>query len=68
MMHGQRNIKLLDRLSKNTESSDFVKIHLVGAELLHTGVRTAGRTDRKTDTTKLIVAIRNFAIAPKTHL
>ena len=49
MMHGQRNIKLLDRLSKNTESSDFVKIHLVGAELLHTGVRTAGRTDGQKD-------------------
>jgi hypothetical protein len=33
----------------------------VGAELFHAN----GRTDRQTDTTKLTVAVRNFANAPK---
>ena len=34
-----------------------MKIHPVGAELFH--------ADRQTDTTKLTVAFRNFAKAPK---
>jgi hypothetical protein len=38
-----------------------MKIRLVGAQLFHAD----GRTDRQTDTTKLIVALRNFANAPK---
>jgi hypothetical protein len=42
----------------------FMKIRLVGVELFHTD----GRTDGRTDMTKLIVAFRNFANAPKTEL
>ena len=38
-----------------------MKILLVGAELFHEG----GRTDRQTYLTKPIVAVRNFAKAPK---
>jgi hypothetical protein len=38
-----------------------MKICPVGAELLHAD----GRIDRQTDMTKLIVAFRNFANAPK---
>jgi hypothetical protein len=36
-----------------------MKIRLVGAELI--------RADRRTDTTKLIVAFRNFANTPKKY-
>jgi hypothetical protein len=39
----------------------FMRIHPVGAELFHADERT----DRQTDTTKLIVAFRNFANVPK---
>ena len=46
---------------KNTKISDFMKIRPVGAELFHTD----GQTDGRTDMTKLIVAFRNFANAPK---
>ena len=38
--------------------SNFMKIHPVGVELFH--------ADGETDMTKLIVAFRNFANAPKT--
>ena len=38
-----------------------MKIHTVGTELFH----AEGRTDGQTDMTKLIVAFRNFANAPK---
>jgi hypothetical protein len=38
-----------------------MKIRPVGAELFHADWRTDGRTD----TTKLIVALRNFAKEPK---
>jgi hypothetical protein len=41
--------------------SYFIKLFSVGAELFHED----GRTDRRTDMTKLIVAFRNFASAPK---
>ena len=40
--------------------SNFMKIRPVGAELFH--------ADRQTDMTKLIVAFRNFAKAPKNSL
>ena len=45
---------------KNAQISNFMKILLVGAELFH--------VDRRTDMTKLIIAFRNFANAPKTRL
>jgi hypothetical protein len=41
--------------------SNFMKILLVGAELF----RANGRTDGRTDVTKLIVSFRNFASVPK---
>ena len=47
----------LDRFSKNTHISNFMKIRRVGAELFH--------SDGRTDMTKLTVAFRNFANAPK---
>jgi hypothetical protein len=41
-----------------------MKIHPVGAELFH----VAGRTDRKTDMTKLIVTFCNSGNTPKRRL
>ena len=46
--------------NSNTVSS-FIKIRPVGAELFHAD----GQTDGQTDTSKLIVAFRNVANAPK---
>jgi hypothetical protein len=43
--------------SKSTQVSNFMKVRLVGVELVH--------VDGRTDTTKLIVAVRNFANVPK---
>jgi len=48
---------LLDGVSKNTQIIDFTKIRPVGADLSH--------ADKRTDMTKLIVAFRNCANAPK---
>jgi len=42
-----------------------MKIRPVGAESLHVGERTDRETDKRTETTKLIIAFRNFANAPK---
>jgi hypothetical protein len=39
----------------------------VGAELFHTAGQTHSQTDRQTDMTKLIVAMRNFAKAAKSE-
>ena len=50
----------LDRLSKNPDISNFMKIRPVGADLFHAD----GRTDGQTNTTKLIAAFHNFANAP----
>jgi len=50
----------LDRFSKTPQIPNFMKIRPVGAELFC----AHGRTDRRTDLTKLIVAFRNFANAP----
>jgi hypothetical protein len=55
------NLNTLDRLLKNIQISNFMKIRSVGAELFHTGKKTDGRTD----ITKLIVTFRNFAKAHK---
>jgi hypothetical protein len=57
----QWNMNFIDGFSKNTQISNFMKIRPVGAELLHEDSRTDGRTDM----TKLIVAFRIFANAPK---
>jgi len=50
----------LHRFLKNIRILNLIKIRRVGAEL----VRADGRTDIRTDTTKLPVAFRNFANAP----
>jgi len=41
--------------------SNLTKILLVGAELFY----AHGRTDRRTDTTKLVITHSNFANAPR---
>ena len=51
------NLRFLDRFSKNTEISNFMKILLVGEELFN--------VDGRTDILKAIVAFRNFKKAPK---
>jgi hypothetical protein len=53
----------LNRLSKNTQISNVMKIHPVGVELLHVD----GLTDRQADMRKVIVAFRKFANAPKDY-
>jgi hypothetical protein len=47
--------------SESSQVSNLMKIVPVAAELLHADERTGGRSD----ITKLIVAFRNFANAPK---
>ena len=42
-----------------------MKMRPVGARLFHADGQTHERTDRRTDMTKLTVAVRNFANAPK---
>jgi len=49
----------LNRFSKHIQKLNFIKVRLAEAELLH--------ANRRTDMTKLIVALRNFANAPKTR-
>jgi hypothetical protein len=44
----------------------YIKIRTAGADFFHADRRT-DRTERRTDTTKLIVAFRNFANAPKIY-
>jgi hypothetical protein len=53
----QWNLKFVNRFSKNTQISSFMKIRPVGEQLYH--------ADGRTDKTNLIVAFRNFANAPK---
>jgi hypothetical protein len=50
-------LNLLDRVSKNAQISNFMDVRPVGAELFH--------ADGQTDMTKLRLAFRNFANAPK---
>ena len=52
-----RNFHFFDRFSKNPQISNFTKIGPVEAELFH--------ADGRTHMTKLMVAFRNFANAPK---
>jgi len=60
-------LNFLDRVSKNAQISNFIKIRPVGSELLHADGQTDGRTVGRTDMTKLTVAFRNFLNAPKTN-
>jgi len=39
-------LNFLDRFSKNTQISNFLKIRQMGAELFHVGRRTEGRTGK----------------------
>jgi len=50
-------LEFLDIFSTNTQISEGMKIRPVGAELFH--------ADGRTDMTKLIVALRNYADEPK---
>ena len=50
-------LNFLDRNSKNTQISNFLKFRPLGAELFH--------ADGRTDVMKLIIAFRNFTKAPK---
>ena len=50
----------IDRFSKNIDTSDLVKICPLVAELFH--------PERRTNMTKLTVAFRSFANAPKNAL
>ena len=56
------NETFLDNFSKNTKISNFVKIHPVEDELYHADIENG-----RADPTKLIVASRNFAKAPKSE-
>ena len=53
--------EIFDTFSKSFQIPNVMKIRPMTAELLHAG----GRTDGKTEKTKLIVAFRNFANATK---
>jgi hypothetical protein len=50
---------------KNIQISNFTKIRRVGAELFHADKRTDGQADKHEEP---IVALRNFANAPKNSL
>jgi hypothetical protein len=53
---GNKNLYFLNRFSKNTQTSNSMKICPVGAELFH----AEGRTDRRKDMKKSIVTLRNL--------
>jgi len=55
-------LNFFDRFSKNAQISNLMKIRPVGGP--YCCMWTEGRTDRPTNMTKLIDALRNFAVAP----
>jgi hypothetical protein len=56
-------------IQKKAEMSSFIKIRLVRVEVFRADGRTDRQTEVRTDMTKLIIAILNFANAPnKTSL
>ena len=61
LSHVNETWNFLHRFSKNSQISSFLKIRPVGAELFHVD----GRTDGQTDMTKLIIALRISANAPR---
>jgi len=54
-------LNYIDRFFIHPQTTNFMKIRPVGAELFH----VERRTDERTDMMKLIVPFRNFAKAPK---
>jgi hypothetical protein len=56
--------RISHRIAESTQISNFMKIHPVEVELFFADSRTSGRSDRWTDITMLIVALRNFVNAP----
>jgi hypothetical protein len=52
-----RGLNFLEKFSKNTQMSNFMKIRPMGAELFDAD----GRMDKWTHLTKLKLAVRNFA-------
>ena len=58
-------MNFLDRFSKNTEISSYMKIRPVGVDLLHAVGRTDGQTDRHAEATSRFLQFCNFANAPK---
>jgi ubiquitin C-terminal hydrolase len=61
MMHGQTQIKFPQHVYKNNQTSNFIKICSLEAELFNVD----GQPDGHPEVRKLIVAFRNFANAPK---
>jgi len=55
----------LDKFSKNIQYKILIKICPMEDKLFHADGRTNGRMERQTDMTKLKVAFRSFANAPK---
>ena len=53
-----QNLNFIDRFSKNNQISNFINFRPVGAELFH--------ADGRTDMTRPMVTLRNYANAPKT--
>ena len=57
-------LKFSEQILKNTQRSNFMQLCPVGAELFNGDGQMDGQTGQ-TEMTKIIVAFRNFAKAPK---